>query len=160
MNLREFVRSSGGGGSYEYSEKLGEKVFHVKDTVRVKYKSNESKQTVAYGNLLFDGNKEVKPYILVPWSRPNFLENPNLRSGSNRFADPQAVLFYIQNVWRLAKPKLLISISGGLKDFTTTNPKIERFLDELMETARKTKSWIITAGIASGVIKSIGKQLL
>ena len=152
------MRSTGGGeGKYEHSEGLGERIFRVKDAVGIRQQSSDVKKAVAYGTIIFEGQKEKekKPYVLVPWNRPNSRQNPY----SNQFVDINLVLFYIHNVWRLSRPKLLLSISGGLPSENpgaSPVPKIDRFLDDLMEVARKTSSWIVSSGQGAGVIKSIG----
>jgi hypothetical protein len=65
------------------------------------------------------------------------------------------LLFYVENVWGLQRPKLLVSITGGALDFEMDSDK-ENVLFQLMEAARKTQAWLVTGGTNAGIMKYVG----
>jgi transient receptor potential cation channel subfamily M protein 2 len=65
-------------------------------------------------------------------------------------------LYYVENVWELPRPKLLISVTGGAQDFALSRAK-ENVLYKLMEAARQTDAWIVTGGTDAGIMKYVGE---
>ncbi len=74
-------------------------------------------------------------------------------------ATSMAALCYVESVWELPRPKLLISVTGGAQDFNMNRSK-EDVLYKLMEAARKTNAWIITGGTDAGIMKYVGMCLV
>ncbi|KAK3595123.1 hypothetical protein CHS0354_002376 [Potamilus streckersoni] len=61
--------------------------------------------------------------------------------------------------WKLHSPRLLISITGGAKRFNPTPEHQEIFKRVLMNAATTTDAWIITGGMATGVMKIVGEAV-
>ena len=67
------------------------------------------------------------------------------------------LIYFVDTVWNLPRPKLLIGITGGATDFPCTT-ELENVLNELMVIARLNDAWIITGGTSCGIMKYIGNQ--
>ncbi|CAH3165371.1 unnamed protein product, partial [Porites lobata] len=68
--------------------------------------------------------------------------------------DPEKVLRLIFTEWKLDLPKLLISVTGGAKNFVL-NPKLKQVLRKgLLKAAQTTGAWIITGGTNTGVMRN------
>ncbi|XP_011433265.3 transient receptor potential cation channel subfamily M member-like 2 isoform X3 [Magallana gigas] len=65
----------------------------------------------------------------------------------------------MMDVWGLEKPNLLISVTGGAKNFTMKQKLKEEFRRGLMKVARSTGAWIITGGTNAGVMKHVGEAV-
>ena len=65
-----------------------------------------------------------------------------------------ALLYFVENVWKLPRPRLLISITGGATNFEMN---AESILYQLMATARLTNAWLVTGGSNAGIMKYVGK---
>ncbi|XP_062614395.1 transient receptor potential cation channel subfamily M member-like 2 isoform X2 [Saccostrea cucullata] len=65
----------------------------------------------------------------------------------------------MMDVWGLEKPNLLISVTGGAKNFTMKQKIKEEFRRGLMKVARSTGAWIITGGTNAGVMKHVGEAV-
>ncbi|XP_031570501.1 transient receptor potential cation channel subfamily M member 3-like [Actinia tenebrosa] len=75
--------------------------------------------------------------------------------------DTDAELAYrlLSSEWRIGLPKLLISVTGGAKNFVLQN-KLKRILrDGLLKAAQTTGAWIITGGTNTGVMKHVGEAV-
>ena len=61
--------------------------------------------------------------------------------------------------WRVEKPNLLISVTGGAKNFRL-NPRLkEVFRHGLIKAADSTGAWIVTGGMNAGVMKHVGEAI-
>jgi hypothetical protein len=56
----------------------------------------------------------------------------------------------------LPKPKLLISVTGGARNFTINEETKIAFKKALMKVASNANAWIITGGTDTGVMKLVG----
>jgi len=64
---------------------------------------------------------------------------------------------FFQNACGLARPKVLISVTGGAQDFTMLSSKLEQIFSRgLLRAAQNTTAWIVTGGLDSGVMKFVG----
>ncbi|CAH3020787.1 unnamed protein product, partial [Porites evermanni] len=73
--------------------------------------------------------------------------------------DPDDVLHLLQKEWKLELPKLVISVTGGAKNFVM-HPKLkDLFRQGLLKAAKTTGAWIITGGTNTGVMKHVGKAV-
>jgi transient receptor potential cation channel subfamily M member 3 len=72
---------------------------------------------------------------------------------------PQHIFKLFKSYWQLELPKLIISVHGGIANFslqTKLKQAIERGLIKVADTLH---IWIITAGTDTGVVKHIGDIL-
>ncbi|XP_052253945.1 transient receptor potential cation channel subfamily M member-like 2 isoform X3 [Dreissena polymorpha] len=69
------------------------------------------------------------------------------------------MLELMMNVWGLDKPNLLISVTGGAKNFQMNKRLRDTFRRGLMKTALTTGAWIVTGGTHAGVMKHVGEAV-
>ncbi|XP_070535546.1 transient receptor potential cation channel subfamily M member 2-like [Ptychodera flava] len=107
------------------------------------YTSTTTKPTNAYGDLKFPGySTKLAKYIRL-----------------DHQTDPDDIVDLMLNHWKIKPPNLLISVTGGAKDFTMT-PKLKTvFRSGLTKVALSTDAWIITGGTHSGVMKHVGEAV-
>ncbi|XP_022809876.1 transient receptor potential cation channel subfamily M member 3-like, partial [Stylophora pistillata] len=73
--------------------------------------------------------------------------------------DPEKVLRLLREEWRLDLPKLLISVTGGAKNFVL-HSKLKHVLRQgLLKAAQTTGAWIITGGTNTGVMRHVGEAV-
>ncbi|XP_070175133.1 transient receptor potential cation channel subfamily M member-like 2 [Littorina saxatilis] len=61
--------------------------------------------------------------------------------------------------WKMERPNLLISVTGGAKNFLMRAKLKEAFRRGLMKAALSTGAWIVTGGTAAGVMKHVGEAV-
>nr|XP_023486052.1 transient receptor potential cation channel subfamily M member 2 isoform X3 [Equus caballus] len=73
---------------------------------------------------------------------------------------PSSVIYHlITQHWGLDVPNLLISVTGGAKDFNM-KPRLKNvFRRGLVKVAQTTGAWIITGGTHTGVMKQVGEAV-
>lgn len=103
---------------------------------------------LGYGRIEFPDSNHPSLYVRVPWRHKNL---------DGLSSHPQALMYFIENVWLLPRPRLLISVTGGALDFSM-NPHKEDVLQQLMETARRTNAWLVTGGSRAGIMKYVGED--
>ncbi|KAL4228805.1 Transient receptor putative cation channel subfamily M member 2 [Mactra antiquata] len=69
------------------------------------------------------------------------------------------MLDLMMNVWGLDKPNLLISVTGGAKNFQMNKRLKDNFRRGLMNVALTTGAWIVTGGTHAGVMKHVGEAV-
>ena len=74
-------------------------------------------------------------------------------------SDPSDIIYLMEKIWHLPKPKLVISIHGGVGNFSIPDKFGKRFREGLLKAAQTTGAWIITSGIDSGVVKHVAQAL-
>ncbi|XP_024909002.1 transient receptor potential cation channel subfamily M member 6 isoform X5 [Cynoglossus semilaevis] len=71
----------------------------------------------------------------------------------------ELVLQLMLKEWQMEKPKLLLSVHGGLQNFTLP-PKVKHsFSRGLITAALSTGAWIFTDGVNTGVSKYVGEAV-
>ncbi|XP_077867329.1 transient receptor potential cation channel subfamily M member 2-like [Saccoglossus kowalevskii] len=103
----------------------------------------QTTNTNAYGEIDFVGYS-AKPAKYVRMDH----ETPTL-----------TILKLLKDQWHLGTPNLLISVTGGAKDFTMTNRLKAVFRKGLTKVALSTNAWIITGGTHTGVMKHVGEAV-
>ena len=53
---------------------------------------------------------------------------------------------YMFKYWRMMRPEVLITVTGGAQDFDLSPVKLSTFENGLASAAKSTNAWIITAG--------------
>uniref|UniRef100_A0A3B4BJF4 TRPM SLOG domain-containing protein n=1 Tax=Periophthalmus magnuspinnatus TaxID=409849 RepID=A0A3B4BJF4_9GOBI len=72
---------------------------------------------------------------------------------------PEAILHLMLKEWQMERPKLLLSVYGGSKNFSLS-PKVEQaFSKGLVTAALSTGAWILTNGINTGASKYVGEAV-
>jgi hypothetical protein len=66
---------------------------------------------------------------------------------------------YIFNNKKLRSPKLLISVTGGAKNFSIDSKTKNAFMRGLVKAAKTTDSWIISGGTNVGVMRLVGDAI-
>ncbi|XP_013398789.1 transient receptor potential cation channel subfamily M member 2 [Lingula anatina] len=66
----------------------------------------------------------------------------------------------LMDKWNLELPNLLISVTGGAKNFTMKPRLKEVFRRGLVKAGQSTGAWIITGGMNAGVMKHVGEAVL
>ncbi|KAG9271648.1 transient receptor potential cation channel subfamily M member 2-like [Astyanax mexicanus] len=96
--------------------------------------------TDAYGDISFGGiGQKTSKYIRV---------------SSNTRVDLLYQLMTEQ--WKLHPPNLLISVTGGAKNFYMKTHLKDKFRRGLIKVAQSTGAWILTGGTHTGVMKHVG----
>ena len=63
---------------------------------------------------------------------------------------PHHIIKLLKSYWQLELPKLIISIHGGIANFSL-QPKLKQAIERgLMKVANTSKIWIITSGTDTG----------
>ncbi|XP_069986271.1 transient receptor potential cation channel subfamily M member 8-like [Penaeus vannamei] len=74
----------------------------------------------------------------------------------------QTVLTLLTDYWRMMepqRPQLVISVTGGAKNFQLDGKKNEIFSTGLIKAVKSTNAWILTGGCHVGVTRSVGQAV-
>uniref|UniRef100_A0A3B3XCU5 TRPM SLOG domain-containing protein n=1 Tax=Poecilia mexicana TaxID=48701 RepID=A0A3B3XCU5_9TELE len=76
-------------------------------------------------------------------------------------ADTEATVLYklLTEQWELSPPKLVISVTGGAKNFYLKSHLKKVFYRGLMKIAQTTGAWLITGGTNVGVMRHVGQAV-
>uniref|UniRef100_A0A3Q0QYY3 TRPM SLOG domain-containing protein n=1 Tax=Amphilophus citrinellus TaxID=61819 RepID=A0A3Q0QYY3_AMPCI len=76
-------------------------------------------------------------------------------------ADTSSEVLYhlLTEQWKLSPPNLLISVTGGAKNFYLKANLKNMFHRGLIKVAQTTGAWIITGGTHTGVMKHVGQAV-
>ncbi|NXU57450.1 TRPM2 protein, partial [Turnix velox] len=99
--------------------------------------------TDAFGDIHFTGlGQKMGKYVRVSSDTP-----------------PQVIYHLMTQHWGLDPPNLLISVTGGAKNFIM-KPRLKNiFRQGLVKVAQTTGAWIITGGSHAGVMKQVGEAV-
>uniref|UniRef100_A0A6J0T728 Transient receptor potential cation channel subfamily M member 2 isoform X2 n=2 Tax=Pogona vitticeps TaxID=103695 RepID=A0A6J0T728_9SAUR len=99
--------------------------------------------TDAFGDISFTGlGQKVGKYVRVSSSTP-----------------PRVIYQLMTQHWCLDIPNLLISVTGGAKNFNMKLRLKNIFRRGLVKVAQTTGAWIITGGSHAGVMKQVGEAV-
>ena len=70
--------------------------------------------------------------------------------------DHRLLLHFVEAVWGLERPNLVVSITGGATDSLENSDELQNVLLDLMSFARNTSAWLTTGGTHGGIMKLIG----
>ncbi|XP_025027088.1 transient receptor potential cation channel subfamily M member 2 [Python bivittatus] len=99
--------------------------------------------TDAFGDITFAGlGQKVGKYVRVSSS-----------------TSPKTLYQLITQYWGLDIPNLLISVTGGAKNFSMKMRLKNIFRQGLVKVVQTTGAWIITGGSHTGVMKQVGEAL-
>jgi hypothetical protein len=74
-------------------------------------------------------------------------------------AEPQSICKVMTNVWHLARPSVILSVTGGANSLDIDTQLEAAYVKGLANAAQSTRSWIITGGADAGVMGLTGKVL-
>ncbi|KAM7106683.1 transient receptor potential cation channel subfamily M member 2 isoform 7-T7 [Ciconia maguari] len=99
--------------------------------------------TDAFGDIHFTGlGQKMGKYVRVSSDTP-----------------PRVIYHLMTQHWGLDAPNLLISVTGGAKNFIM-KPRLKNiFRQGLVKVAQTTGAWIITGGSHTGVMKQVGEAV-
>ncbi|KAM4559363.1 transient receptor potential cation channel subfamily M member 2 [Odontesthes bonariensis] len=72
---------------------------------------------------------------------------------------PESLYHLMTEQWELSPPNLLISVTGGAKNFYLKARLKNMFHRGLIKVAQTTGAWIITGGTHTGVMKHVGQAV-
>uniref|UniRef100_A0ABM0LYQ3 Transient receptor potential cation channel subfamily M member 2-like n=1 Tax=Saccoglossus kowalevskii TaxID=10224 RepID=A0ABM0LYQ3_SACKO len=115
---------------------------------KIKQRNGPDKQVDAdsYGEIEFIGfgqHNKKSPYVRVDME-----------------TEPHILWDLLINQWKMDKPKVLISVTGGAQDFFFKDRLKLLFNKGLFKAAVSTGAWIITGGTAVGVMKKVGEAIM
>ena len=149
--VASFVRATGGGeGSFENQF---DQIRTVGKTYRFFNQKEKCKRPegvfedfgLGFGRIKFHENNDPKPYVRVPWQNDESFSTHH-----------EMLLHFVENVWGLELPNLVVSITGAATDSLKNSDDLQLFLQDLMGFARRTNAWITTGGTCGGIMKLIG----
>ncbi|CAF3343708.1 unnamed protein product [Rotaria socialis] len=103
--------------------------------------------TQQYGFMKFDDNQLDTTSRLSQYVRLSLEINAEI------------VVKFMQEAWKLPKPDLIISVTGGAKNCDMSARLRKIFQSGLVSAAITTNAWLITAGTNTGVVKEVGDAL-
>uniref|UniRef100_A0A3Q3L2W7 Transient receptor potential cation channel, subfamily M, member 2 n=1 Tax=Labrus bergylta TaxID=56723 RepID=A0A3Q3L2W7_9LABR len=99
--------------------------------------------TDAFGDISFDGlGQKTGKYARVSTD-----------------TSPEILYQLLTEQWKLSPPNLLISVTGGAKNFNLKARIKNMFHRGLIKVAQTTGAWIITGGTHAGVMKHVGQAV-
>ncbi|XP_033100604.1 transient receptor potential cation channel subfamily M member-like 2 [Anneissia japonica] len=119
-------------------------IIRFKRESRIPYEDDYNRPT-AYGEVIFVG--AIGSSATPPTKKYVRLEHDT---------NPNKVVELLRDDWKLGVPKLLISVTGGAKNFRMNSRLREVFRKGLIKAALSTGAWIITGGTHAGVMKYVG----
>ena len=158
IDVENFVRAAGGGKGYYWSPQEGSsktKQLYFNQTEPCSLPKTLNVFGLGFGRIEFqEDSDDPKPYLRVPWTkRKGFIIGEEAHGKIS--TDYRLLLYFVERVWGLARPKLVISITGGEGELQGSD-EIQRILLELMRFARRTNAWLTTGGTRVGIMKLIG----
>lgn len=103
----------------------------------------KTEPTNAFGKIEFQGfGQKIGRYVRVDYK-----------------TDMDLIIDLIKNQWKLHLPNLLISVTGGAKNFQMKPQLKEVFRRGLVKVARSTGAWVTSAGLNAGVMKHVGEAI-
>ena len=74
-------------------------------------------------------------------------------------AEPQSICKVMTDVWHLARPSVILSVTGGAGSLGLNAQLEEAYVKGLANAAQSTRSWIITGGSDAGVMALTGRVM-
>ena len=72
---------------------------------------------------------------------------------------PEKIAELFLQYWKLPAPKLILSVTGGAKQFTIPQHTKKAFKQGLIKAAASTGAWIITGSTHTGVMRLVGEAV-
>ncbi|RVE58090.1 hypothetical protein OJAV_G00205850 [Oryzias javanicus] len=110
----------------------------------------------------WDKNRHV---LEVPTNAFGEIQFDGLQQTTAKYArvssdtSPEVLYRLLTEQWQLLPPNLLISVTGGAKNFNLKPHLRNMFHRGLIKVAQTTGAWIITGGTNAGVMKHVGQAV-
>lgn len=104
--------------------------------------------STVYGKMVWESRLEIERAGYVRLTK---------RGEPADFGNPHLVRFLLERVWGVKRPKLLITVTGGARDFELGNEQKDELLQGLTEAAKSVGAWFITGGTATGIMRFMGE---
>jgi len=100
------------------------------------------RRPVEWGNVAFGGREAVPTadWVRVP-----------------AYTSPRRVISLMLHHWRMTRPLVLISVSGGAQAFDVDSATTVKFAHGLATAASATSAWVVSGGMHSGIMKMVGE---
>jgi transient receptor potential cation channel subfamily M protein 2 len=66
---------------------------------------------------------------------------------------------FMYSSWKLYRPKIIISITGGAKNFDVKSNLKNSLKKGIVKAALSTNAWLITGGTNEGIMRLIGESV-
>ncbi|XP_064875857.1 transient receptor potential cation channel subfamily M member 2 isoform X2 [Oncorhynchus nerka] len=129
-----------------------QRIHHVDDSIKPenylgetwdRHRHVHEVPTDAYGDIWFGGlGQKIGKYVRV-----------------SSDTSPDLLYQLLTEQWKLPPPNLLISVTGGAKNFYMKPHLTALFRRGLIKVAQTTGAWIITGGTHAGVMKHVGQAV-
>ncbi|XP_055727936.1 transient receptor potential cation channel subfamily M member 2 isoform X3 [Salvelinus fontinalis] len=129
-----------------------QRIHHVDDSIKPenylgetwdRHRHVQEVPTDAYGDIWFGGlGQKIGKYVRV-----------------SSDTSPDLLYQLLTEQWKLPPPNLLISVTGGAKNFYMKPHLTALFRRGLIKVAQTTGAWIITGGTHAGVMKHVGRAV-
>ncbi|CAF3768859.1 unnamed protein product [Rotaria sordida] len=106
-----------------------------------------------------DKEKTPIPIIKVRGIECGKLENGALYAHFSMNTSVRIIAEFIIQEWNIPKPKLIMSIIGGAKNFTLTDQFESNIINGIIKVALKSNVWMITNGYKVGIVQLIGQEI-
>eukprot|EP00802_Teleaulax_amphioxeia_P009771 Tamp_09792.p2 GENE.Tamp_09792~~Tamp_09792.p2 ORF type:complete len:240 (-),score=46.28 Tamp_09792:1160-1879(-) len=63
----------------------------------------------------------------------------------------------MEHVWKLKRPDVIISVTGGAEDFDLSTEELDRIFKAMMDGTRSLDAWFVTGGTNAGVMRCMGE---
>ncbi|XP_077970789.1 transient receptor potential cation channel subfamily M member 2-like isoform X2 [Styela clava] len=102
-------------------------------------------------------NVETNAYGEIDFGRGKTIIAKYVRAAHD--TDEQDLYDLLNKHWKLNPPNLIISVTGGAKNFALRTRLKEVFRKSLIKAAENTGAWITSGGTHVGVMKHVGKAV-
>ena len=130
----------------------GDTGFQSKGCECLAQDEGSKKFAMGFGRILF--KKDAKKRS----NQKFFVYDPKLYVIIPNTSDPMAVILFVEAVWKLPRPQVVMNVTGGGADFPLSTD-LQDVLNDVVEIARKTGAWVITGGMSSGIMRYFGEML-
>ncbi|CAF4826572.1 unnamed protein product [Rotaria sp. Silwood1] len=103
--------------------------------------------------------KTLAPIIKVRGIEHGQLENGALYAHFSMDTPVRRIAEFISQQWDIQKPKLIMSIIGGAKNFTLTDQFESNIINGIIKVALKSNVWMITNGYKVGIVQLVGQEI-
>ncbi|XP_070552175.1 transient receptor potential cation channel subfamily M member 2-like [Ptychodera flava] len=128
-----------------------------KDIISTFIKDNNIKQRNEQG----DGKEEVDSFgeiDFVGFGQFTTKRKPYIRVAEDTSVETLWELMIEE--WKIPKPKMIISVTGGTKNFNFEDDRLKILFNQgLFKAAISTDAWIVTGGTSVGVMRQVGKAI-
>ncbi|XP_076815902.1 transient receptor potential cation channel subfamily M member-like 2 isoform X1 [Clavelina lepadiformis] len=126
-------------------------------------KSKKSDQSVSQVSFMNGSHMELQPSNILQYGKLKFQgssANTAKYAVITNEASESVVYDNVMNAkWNIKKPNLIISITGGARNFKMRSRLTREFRRSLIKAAVSTGAWIVTGGTHAGVMKHVGDAI-